>query len=181
MGMDHMAIKLPRMQIHFRGWLTGHRVPRQINEILLQAIHGVRKLNELGYIHRDLKPEYIMVTIEPLEVRIIDFNRISLISTDTEGNVRGTPGYFPERDNWKDGDVRWDIWAMGAIILEADMILDGYYHSKDELDSRLKATKHLKEPKTCKHINRIVRKTLMTMRGENIIGWDEMVRELKEA
>ena len=60
-------------------------------------------------------------------------------------------------------------------------MLDTYYHSKDELEIRLKATKHLKEPKTYKHINRIVRKTLMTMRGENIIGWDEMVRELKEA
>ena len=51
MGRDHIAIKPRRMQITFRGWLMRYRVPRQINEIILQAIHGVRQLNDIGYIH----------------------------------------------------------------------------------------------------------------------------------
>ena len=35
MGMDHIAIKLPRMQITLRAWLNGFRVPKKINEIIL--------------------------------------------------------------------------------------------------------------------------------------------------
>jgi serine/threonine protein kinase len=135
----------------------------------------------MGYIHRDLKPDNIMINLDPLEVRIIDFNRVNLTTTITDGHVRGTPGYFPERDNWKDGDAKWDLWAFGAIILEADMILNGYYHCKSELDAYAFATKHIREPKTCKHVVKIIRKTLMTQRGESVIGWEEMVKELKEA
>ena len=70
------------------------------------------------------------------------------------------------------------IWA---IILEADMILNGYYHCKTELDSYSFATRHIKEAKTCKHVVKIIRRTLMTQRGETVMGWEEMVKELKEA
>ena len=135
----------------------------------------------MGYIHRDLKPDNIMITLDPLEVRVIDFNRVKLSTSTTEGSVRGTPGYFPVRDNWKDGDPKWDIWALGAIILEADMILDGYFNCKTDLDAYAYATKHIKESKTCKHLEKIIRKTVMTQKSSALIGWEEMINELKEA
>ena len=52
---------------------------------------------------------------------IIDFdlscnNRMMTITKD-----RGTPGYFPNRARWRDGSSRWDIWALMAIMAEADM------------------------------------------------------------
>jgi len=39
----------------------------------------------------------------------------------TIGHVRGTPGYFPLRDEWRNGSTKWDMWALTAMILEADM------------------------------------------------------------
>ena len=49
-----------------------------------------------------------MISLDPLEVRVIDYNRVNLCTTTTDGYVRGTPGYFPDRDNWKNGDPKWD-------------------------------------------------------------------------
>jgi serine/threonine protein kinase len=135
----------------------------------------------MGFVHRDLKPDNIMINLDPIHVRIIDFNRVNLTSTRTMGSVRGTPGYFPCRENLEDGSIYWDIWSMGAIILEANMQLDGYFHTADEKDARTKAVLHLKEPKTCKHLARIVRETLIEKKVRLIISWEEMIKELKLA
>ena len=45
----------------------------------------------------------------------------------TLGTVLGTPGYFPIAKVWRDGSKKWDIWALVAIILEADMKIDVYF------------------------------------------------------
>jgi serine/threonine protein kinase len=75
----------------------------------------------MGYVHRDLKPDNIVLNLKPLEAVIIDFDRTVLDSDDFRGTVLGTQGYFPERDNLRDGSVKWDLWAYAAIVLEADM------------------------------------------------------------
>ena len=41
---------------------------------MLLVIEGVKELHELGYIHRDLKPDNIVLNLDPLEVRLIDFD-----------------------------------------------------------------------------------------------------------
>ena len=50
----------------------------------------------------------------------------------TLGTVLGTPGYFPMAKVWRDGSKKWDIWALAAIILEADMNIDVYLPTQDE-------------------------------------------------
>jgi serine/threonine protein kinase len=47
---------------------------------MLQVIKGVNELHQLGYVHRDLKPDNIVLNLEPLEVRVIDFDA-SVIDT----------------------------------------------------------------------------------------------------
>jgi len=38
----------------------------------------------------------------------------------------GTPGYFPEASSWLNGNRKWDMWALVAMICEADMKKDAY-------------------------------------------------------
>ena len=49
----------------------------------------------MGYIHRDLKPDNVVLNLEPLEVKIIDFDAVQLDSELSIGTAFGTPGYFP--------------------------------------------------------------------------------------
>ena len=52
------------------------------------------------------------------------------------GNERGTPGYFIEREDWRDGDIAWDIWELAVIIIESDMPRNDYFSCKSERDSK---------------------------------------------
>ena len=78
------------------------------------------------WVHRDLKPDNIMLNLDPLEVRVIDFDRAVPAFESTKGIVKGTGGYFPQASEWQNGSHKWDIWAVAAIICESDMPKDAY-------------------------------------------------------
>lgn len=77
-----------------------------------------------------------MINFSPLRVVIIDFNRALRVEVSRQGSVMGTHGYFPIRDDWKDGDFQWDVWAMAAVIIECDMPRNEYYSCKGEKDAQ---------------------------------------------
>ena len=58
-----------------REYLDNYRDPKQIREIFVNVLNGVNELHTLGYVHRDLKPDNVVLNREPLEVAVIDFNR----------------------------------------------------------------------------------------------------------
>jgi serine/threonine protein kinase len=82
------------------------------------------ELHGLGYTHRDLKPETIVLNLDPFEVRITDFTAAYPSSQKTRGLPRGSPGYFPEGAKWNDGSSAWDLYSLGVIVLESDMTKD---------------------------------------------------------
>ena len=39
---------------------------RKLNDILLKIVAGLQELHGLGYVHRDLKPDNIVLNLKPL-------------------------------------------------------------------------------------------------------------------
>lgn len=148
-GTDHVALEMRSYEMDFRWYLLKHRNTRDLNKILLSVANGLKELHKLGYVHRDLKPDNIVLNTKPLEVKLIDFNRSYLSSQATRGTVRGTPGYFPHNEDLKDGSTLWDIWAFGAVILECDMEVDEYKQVMTEREGVRKAEKHVEKPGVC--------------------------------
>ena len=44
----------------------------------------------------------------------------------------GVLGYYPYKTMMDDGNEKWDVWALGAMILEADLETDVYLNVDSE-------------------------------------------------
>ena len=89
--------------------------------IAIQVVEGLMEAHDLGVIHRDLKPQNIM--IEPGgRAKIMDFGiaRSIIASGLTQtGQMIGTPDYLSsEQAAGQPADHRADIYAVGVILYE---------------------------------------------------------------
>ena len=89
-------------------------IAKEVSEGLMEAHH-------LGVVHRDLKPQNIMVD-EDGNARIMDFGiarSIKAKGITGAGVMIGTPEYMsPEQVEGKEADQRADIYSLGIILYE---------------------------------------------------------------
>ncbi len=89
--------------------------------IAKQICEGLEEAHRLGVVHRDLKPQNIMIDKQG-NARIMDFGIAR--SLESEGTTRpgvmiGTPEYMsPEQTEFREVDLRSDIYSLGIILFE---------------------------------------------------------------
>jgi serine/threonine protein kinase/tetratricopeptide (TPR) repeat protein len=100
---------------------VGRLSPGQAIGIARQVCDGLEEAHKLGVVHRDLKPQNIMVD-EDGKARIMDFGiarSLSGKSMTGAGVMIGTPEYMsPEQVEGKDIDQRSDLYSLGVILYE---------------------------------------------------------------
>ena len=105
--------------------------PRLALVFARQILEGVGHAHALGFVHRDLKPDNILLVDMGgwYRVKIIDFGLVKLIGDVADafgaaaltrtGIVFGTPAYMaPEQALGRAIDGRTDIYALGVILFE---------------------------------------------------------------
>jgi len=89
--------------------------------IAKQVCEGLASAHKMGVVHRDLKPQNIMIDKEG-NARIMDFGIARSITgkgITGAGVMIGTPEYMsPEQVEGKDVDQRSDIYSLGVILYE---------------------------------------------------------------
>ncbi|MEP6922117.1 MAG: protein kinase [bacterium] len=120
-----------------------HSDLRKLLRYLQQVAEGLAKAHAAGVVHRDLKPDNIMITGDG-HAKILDFGLVKLIEPSqptttgdqassevatavmpqhsTPGTVMGTVGYMsPEQAQGKTTEIdhRSDIFSFGCILFEA--------------------------------------------------------------
>jgi serine/threonine protein kinase/tetratricopeptide (TPR) repeat protein len=89
--------------------------------IAKQVCEGLAEAHHLGVVHRDLKPQNIMVD-EDGNARIMDFGIARSLrgkGITGAGVMIGTPEYMsPEQVEGKEVDERTDIYSLGVILFE---------------------------------------------------------------
>jgi serine/threonine protein kinase/Flp pilus assembly protein TadD len=89
--------------------------------IAKQVCDGLAEAHRLGVVHRDLKPQNIMIDKEGI-ARIMDFGIARSLESKGitgAGVVIGTPEYMsPEQVEGKETDQRSDIYSLGVILYE---------------------------------------------------------------
>lgn len=98
--------------------------PPEIALILAKSARAIDLLHKMGYIHRDISPQNILLT-EQREPKIVDFGlalRREAIQALAAGTTGGTPVYMsPEQAAGQHGlvDHRADVYGLGAVLFEA--------------------------------------------------------------
>jgi tetratricopeptide (TPR) repeat protein len=86
-----------------------------------QVCEGLLEAHRLGVVHRDLKPQNIMIDKEG-NARIMDFGiarSLRAKGITGSGVMIGTPEYMsPEQVDGKETDQRADIYSLGVILYE---------------------------------------------------------------
>lgn len=117
----------------------------EVIDIMLQVADGMAHAHDAYIIHRDIKPQNIMMLSNGV-IKITDFGvSTALNSTQlTQTNsVMGTVHYLPpEQANGKGSTIKSDIYSMGIMMYE---LLAGKLPYKGESAVEI-ALKHLKEP-----------------------------------
>jgi tetratricopeptide (TPR) repeat protein len=89
--------------------------------IISQVCEGLAEAHRLGVVHRDLKPQNIMID-RAGNAKIMDFGIARSVKGKgiTEAGVMiGTPEYMsPEQVDGQEADKRADIYALGIILFE---------------------------------------------------------------
>lgn len=90
--------------------------------IVMQVARGLQAVHQAGVLHRDIKPDNVLIEEGSGRPVLIDFGLVSLLrGARIEGNAEGTPDYMaPEVWQPSLGEVSkaTDIYAFGCTIYE---------------------------------------------------------------
>ena len=110
-------------------FVNRQRLPAHIAiELCIQIASGLAQAHDNGVVHRDLKPQNVMIITEPngmYHAKVLDFGMAKLTGSDEsvqltrEGMAVGTPRYIaPEQARGREVGPWSDIYALGLLFYE---------------------------------------------------------------
>ncbi|HEX5887648.1 MAG TPA: protein kinase [Pyrinomonadaceae bacterium] len=172
---------------------------KSIIDIALQVVSALEAAHSAGIVHRDIKPDNIMVRRDGI-VKVVDFGLLKLTSSrtaevDTEGEtqvktsagvIMGTTAYMsPEQARGQEMDARTDIWSFGCVLYE---MLTNHQAFHGETMTDVLANIIHREPDsivaqrrdTPAELERIVARTLRKNRDERYQSAKELFNDLQQ-
>ena len=90
---------------------------KEAQDIASQFLSGLEAIHKAGLVHRDVKPENIMLT-RAGRVVVMDFG-LARGPESGAGSVSGTPAYMaPEHAAGQEVDARADVYSAGVVLAE---------------------------------------------------------------
>jgi serine/threonine protein kinase len=99
----------------------GRMTETEAIRVIAQVAQGLHRAHKQGMIHRDVKPDNVIVTPDGV-AKLADLGLVKEVEADSNltrtGRGLGTPHFMaPEQfRNAKNADVRCDIYALGATL-----------------------------------------------------------------
>ncbi|HEY0379038.1 MAG TPA: protein kinase [Pyrinomonadaceae bacterium] len=170
-------------------------------DIILQAASAVAAAHEAGIVHRDVKPENVMLRRDGY-VKVLDFGLAKLtgpkaghgsgpeattamLGNTSPGVVMGTAHYMsPEQARGLATDARTDVWSLGVVLYE---MLAGRAPFEGATTADVTVSILEREPAALRpaagefpaELDRIVRKALGKEREERYPSARELLEDLR--
>ena len=97
---------------------TGRFTPAEATRTVLEVARGLQAAHEQGVIHRDVKPENVLITSAG-QIKVSDFGLAKDQNLDPltmEGSFIGTPLYMAPEIGREQPDGRVDIYSLGVCF-----------------------------------------------------------------
>jgi serine/threonine-protein kinase len=128
-GHCFMAMELLRGEELFDRMRRYKMFPlRELGEICLQVLDGLRDIHRAGIVHRDIKPENSSLSRSKKWgdlAKLLDFGIARVMdqpddpSMEVAGQIYGTPQYLaPEQGMSPEVDARADLYSLGIVMYE---------------------------------------------------------------
>jgi predicted Ser/Thr protein kinase len=117
----------------------------EILRIAREIVEALGAAHRQGVVHRDLKPQNVMIEADTGRVVLMDFgiaHQVEVTADTAEGAI-GTPAYMaPEQVRAQRSDGRTDLYALGCVLYEM-LVGDVPFPGKTPLAVSLR---HIEEP-----------------------------------
>ncbi|MCD6384441.1 serine/threonine protein kinase, partial [Candidatus Sumerlaeota bacterium] len=161
---------------------------RELTEFMIQAVEGFRAAYQNDIIHRDIKPQNLMLDYENV-VKVLDFGLAKILWDETsktvEGTIVGTPYYMsPEMASGRPIDHRGDIYSLGATFYHI-LARRPVFEADTPLGIMLKHTTaqpvplYLVNPKVSIGLWEIIQRMLEKDPNDRYQTYDELLSDLK--
>ncbi|KAI9839660.1 MAG: hypothetical protein M1819_002286 [Sarea resinae] len=107
----------------------------EARKVFIQLFQGIQYLHERNIVHRDVKPENILLVDKHFSVKIADFGLAKIIGEESfTTTLCGTPSYVApeilEDSNHRKYTRAVDVWSLGVVLY---ICLCGFPPFSDEL------------------------------------------------
>jgi predicted ATPase len=125
-GLPYIAAEYVEGETLRRRLARGRLQPREALDVARQVARALEAAHAAGVVHRDVKPENLMLRPDGM-VKVLDFGIAKLLRSQAKevtaltapGRVIGTAAYMsPEQARGLDVDARTDLWSLGAVLYE---------------------------------------------------------------
>ena len=107
----------------------------ETRKIVRQVCQALWVLHSIGAVHRDVKPENIILRGDQAVLIDFDAARFHKLEAENDTQVLGTTGFAaPEQYGLSQSDLRADIYAVGILI---NVMLTGEHPSKKLADGKM--------------------------------------------
>ena len=149
---------------------------KEATNIMKQLLKGFQELHRIGAMHRDFKPENVLIHEGVFKICDFGFGKISKLTATSLGTAKYMA---PEIIKYEEYDYKVDIWSLGVVLYEMLFGCVLFWGNNDDeiehqvLHENLNLThSEVQISKECKDLL----ERMLEKNPNNRISWSELIR-----
>lgn len=144
---------------------------KDIQYYMKQLLLALDFCHSMGIMHRDVKPQNIMIDPYARKLRLIDWGLAEFYHVGVDYNVRVASRYHKAPEllvNFQQYDYSLDMWSFGAMVVAIIMKREPFFRGSSNVDQLVKIAKVLGTDDLFRYIEKY--KVKLSSEYDNVLG-----------